>query len=117
MEAVKKQSKAKLSNGNTRESLIDRLPIQGPGRPKLTEKEKVIRRAEKDVVQKYIKEYEINLVEALPEIDPVLIGLAKTGNMQAITEIHKVIGAHKRTDSPIVPIQINVGEIRDKYKT
>lgn len=83
----------------------------GPGRPKKTKEDKIIERA----VKAYLEEYEQNLAEALPEINPVLVGLAKRGNMQAITEIHKVIGAHKRTGD-VVAVQVNINEDREKYK-
>jgi len=81
------------------------------GRPKLTEEEKAIRRAEKEAVKKYIAEYEMGLAEALPEIEPKLIELAIKGNMTAIREIHEVVGAHKnKGGNTIVPIQINFND-------
>jgi len=83
----------------------------GPGAPKLTEEEKLRRRAIKEMVRVYIKEYEEGLAEALPEIQPKLIELAKKGNMTAIREIHEVVGAHKnKGDQPIIPIQINFND-------
>ena len=89
----------------------------GPGRPKMTEEEKAIRRAEKDAVKKYIAEYEMGLAEALPEIQPVLIQQASKGNMKAIREIHEVVGAHKnKGGNTIVPIQINFGEDKEEFK-
>lgn len=89
----------------------------GPGRPKLTEEQKLQRRLEKEMVKQYLKEYEEDLAEALPEINPVLIAKAKEGNMQAISEIHKVIGAHKNTGgNVVVPVQVNINDDREKYK-
>ena len=99
-----KQGKAKLSNGNTREELIARLPIPGPGAPKLTEEQKIIRRQ----VKRYLKQYEEGLLSQLPELSPKLVGEAKKGNMQAFDQIHKIVGAYKKENSgPVIPIQIN----------
>jgi hypothetical protein len=76
------------------------------GRPKMTEQEKALRRAEKDFIKRYLKEYEEGLAEALPEIQPALIEQAKKGNVKAIREIHEVVGAHKKEDKE-PPIQLN----------
>lgn len=104
-----KQKKANVS----KEELMSRLPIPGPGRPKKTEEQRIVEKAVKD----YIKEHEQGLAEALPEIRPALISQAVKGNMQAITEVHKVLGAHKRTEGgPMVAVQVNVNEDREKYK-
>ena len=107
-----KQQNAKLSNGNTREALIARLPIPGPGRPVKTQEDRIIEKA----VKEYITEHEQALAEALPGIRPALVDSAKKGNMQAIQEIHKVVGAHKRGDSPMFAVQFNLNEQREKYK-
>ena len=88
----------------------------GPGRPKLTQVQKIIKKAEKIEVKKWIEEYEQGLAKALPKISPVLIALAKKGNIPAIAEIHKVIGAYKRGETPIVPIQINFNDARDEFE-
>ena len=85
----------------------------GPGRPKITEEQRIVQKAVKD----WLKEHEEGLAEALPEVRPMLIDMAKKGNMQAIQEIHKVVGAHKNTNTqPNTAIQINLGEVREKYK-
>lgn len=74
------------------------------GRPKQTLEDKIIKKA----VKQYLKEYEEGLAEALPEISPVLVNQAKSGNMQAVQEIHKVLGAHKKEVKDETNIQINV---------
>lgn len=62
----------------------------------LTEEEKMARRATKEI----IAEYKEKLAESLPQIEPVLVGLAIAGDMQAIKEINdRVIGKPKQ---PIV---------------
>ena len=107
-----KQEEAKLSNGNTREALIARLPIPGPGAPKLTEEQKVIRRS----VKKFLKQYEEGLLEKLPELSPKLVDQAKRGNMQAFDQIHKIVGAYKKDAGTIVPIQINFNDDRNNFQ-
>ena len=83
------------------------------GRPKKTQEQRIIEKT----VKQYLKEYEQDLSKALPELNPVLIAKAREGNMQAFTEIHKVIGAHKRNEgNTIVPIQINFGEDKENFK-
>ena len=82
-------SKAKLSNGNTREDLIARLPIPGPGRPPETEEKKLVKKAVKELV----KEYQESLADALPQISPILIAKAIAGDVSAIKELHdRVMG-------------------------
>lgn len=111
-----KQKKAKVSK-ERRKELMKRLPIPGPGRPKLTEVEKLKRRAMKNMVQVYVDEYEKDLSEALPEIKPILIKKAKEGSIKHIREVHEVVGAHKKQGgNVIVPVQINIGEDREKYQ-
>lgn len=89
----------------------------GPGRKKLTEAEKLKRRAMKNMVQVYVDEYEKDLSEALPEIKPILIKKAKEGSIKHIREVHEVVGAHKKQGgNVIVPVQINIGEDREKYQ-
>jgi len=91
---MEKQPKARLSNGNTREDLIARLPIPGPGRPKETEQDKIKKRAIKEL----IKEYQENLAQALPNISPVLIKKAEEGDIQAMKELHdRVMGKAPQT--------------------
>ena len=88
----------------------------GSGAPKLSEQEKIKRRAMKEMVKVYVKEYEEGLAEALPEIQPALIDQAKKGNVKAIREIHEVVGAHKnKGGNVVVPVQININEDREKY--
>src|SRR3990167_1989620 len=109
--AIIKQKKAKLSNGNTREDLIKRLPIPGPGRPKLTEEQKLIKKATKEIIQ----EYEDNLVEVLPQLSPVLKAKALEGDMSAIKEIHEVVGLKADKDKGSTLIQANFNVFIDKY--
>ena len=94
-QVLRNQDKPKLSNGQTAEELTARLPNPGPGRPKLTVEQKLMKKAVKD----YIKEHIESLAEALPAISPVLIDQATKGNILAIKEIHdRVMG------KPITPI-------------
>lgn len=66
------------------------------GRPPMTEEEKIVKKATKEL----IKEYKEALGEALPLISPVLIAKAKEGDMQAIKEVNdRVMGkAEAKTD-------------------
>ena len=108
MEEVKqKHMKARVS----REELMSRLPIPGPGRPKQTEEQKIVNRAVKELVS----EYEENLAQVLPELSPVVKEKALAGDIQFVKELHNVVGI-KRGKEPLTAIQINVGELRDKYK-
>lgn len=102
-----KQKKAPVS----REELMSRLPIPGPGRPKQTEEQKIVNRAVKELVS----EYEENLAQVLPELTPVMRKKALEGDIQFVKELHDVIGI-KRGNQPITAVQINVGELREKYK-
>lgn len=54
------------------------------GRPPETEKDKIIKKATKEL----IKEYKESLGESLPLIKPILIAKALEGDMTAIKEIH-----------------------------
>lgn len=58
--------------------------IGGPGRPADTLRDKIIKKATKEL----IAEYKESLGEALPMIKPVIIAKALEGDMQAIKEIH-----------------------------
>ena len=91
-----KQGKAITANGNTREDLIARIPIPGPGRPKDTE----IKKLEKKAIKILVQEYKESLAEALVDINPVLIQKAKGGDMVAIKEINDVVvdKAVRKTD-------------------
>jgi hypothetical protein len=56
----------------------------GPGRQPEDEKAKLTKRAIKELV----KEYKEDLAQILPDLKPILIELAKKGDMTAIKEIH-----------------------------
>lgn len=84
----------------------------GPGRPALTEEQKIIKKE----VKKWLQEYEEGLAEALPSIRPVLIEQAKKGNIKAFGEIHKVLGAHKGGANVGVAVQVNIGQILDELE-
>ena len=59
------------------------------GRPPLTQEQKAIRKATREIV----KEYREKLAEALPSIEPVLVALALKGDVAAIKELHdRVMG-------------------------
>ena len=75
----------------------------GPGRKKLTEQQKLIRKSVKEL----IKDYEESLAEALPKLSPVLKKKALDGDIQAIKELHEVVGVKQGKNNTIVPIQIN----------
>lgn len=56
----------------------------GPGRPKDTPEQKIIKKATKQI----IAEYKEALAEALPLIRPVLVAKAMEGDVPAIKELH-----------------------------
>jgi hypothetical protein len=59
------------------------------GMPPLTQEQKIIRKATREIV----KEYQAKLAEALPSIEPVLVALALKGDVAAIKELHdRVMG-------------------------
>jgi hypothetical protein len=58
------------------------------GAKPLTEEEIEKRKIRKAVIEEIKEDYKSILAEALPEISPALITEAKTGNIQAIKEIH-----------------------------
>jgi len=61
----------------------------GGGRIPETEEQKIVKRAQKELVE----EYKQKLAESLPEISPVLIAKAIGGDISAIKEINdRVIG-------------------------
>lgn len=107
-----KQKKAKYSNGQTKEQLMSRLPIPGPGRTPDTIEKKI----EKKAVKKWLEEYEDGLAKELPGISTALILMAKSGNIPAISEIHKVLGAYKKTEGPATAIQINFSNDKEEFK-
>ena len=75
--------------GETREELMAKIPIPGPGVKKDTPEKKI----EKKAIKKIIEEYTQKLAESLPGISPVLIKKAKGGDIMAIKELHdRVMG-------------------------
>ena len=63
------------------------------GRKPMTEEQKLEKEARKLALDGFIEEYTTKLTEALPEISPVLIEKAKSGDMVAIKELHdRVMG-------------------------
>ena len=54
------------------------------GRPPMTEEQRIIKKATKEL----IAEYKEKLTQALPRIEPVLVDKAISGDMQAIKEIN-----------------------------
>jgi len=76
--------------GETREQLMSKIPIPGPGRPKDTPEKKIEKKAIKQLVDKYRS----NIAEALDKVSPVLIKQALKGNMMAIREINDIVGSH-----------------------
>ena len=78
----------------------------GPGRPELTEEQKLMQKT----VKQYIKEHIEGLAQALPEVLPVHIEKAKKGDMLAIKEIYdRVMG---KAVTPIVQdIKLDITDI------
>ena len=71
--------------------------INRNGRPKLTKKQKIQKKALREV----IKEYKEGLTLALPLIEPIIIKKAQKGDMVAIKEIHdRVMGRVVNTEEP-----------------
>ena len=56
----------------------------GPGRPELTEEQRLMKREVKELAKEAVE----NLAEALPEITPVHIEKALKGDMTAIKEVY-----------------------------
>lgn len=84
-----KLQNVKYSNGQTREALLARLPVPGPGRPKETSEKKEA----KKILKQYVSEYIERLTKALPLIDPVLVAKAQSGDVPAIKELNdRVLG-------------------------
>lgn len=116
-----KQNKAKTANGQTAEELTARLPIPGPGRPKDTE----IKKLEKKVIKELVKEYKESLADALPQLSPVLISKALSGDIPAIKELHdrvmdrpkqSVDGGEDETGKPM-PILVQFIDAKDNPNT
>lgn len=81
------------------------------GRPPLTEEEKVVKKAQKEL----IAEYKEKLAEALPLISPVLIAKAMEGDMQAIKELNdRVMGKAKETMEMQGGLSINFASVFKK---
>ena len=95
-----KQLEPKLSNGNTRSELIKRLPIPGPGAPKLTPAKKLEREAKRKAIKELIANYQQSLADALEKVSPVLIAKALKGDVAAIRELNdRVMGKpQQKTD-------------------
>lgn len=85
---------------------------KSPGRPALTDEQRIVNRAVKELV----KEYEEDLAQVLPELAPVLKKKALEGDIQHIKELHDVIGLKRKGEGSTIAIQVNVNEDRDKYK-
>ena len=81
------------------------------GRPVLPEEQKIVKKA----VQEYIKEYGESLSETLPELSPVLKKMALGGDIQAIKELHDVVGL-KQNNNPLVAVQINVTDDQKRFR-
>ena len=75
---------APQSTRPTREELMARLPIPGPGRKPDTPENKELKKARKQLIE----EYKDALAEALPMINPVLVAKAISGDVPAIKEVH-----------------------------
>lgn len=81
------------------------------GRPPMTEEEKIVKKATKELVS----EYKEKLAEALPLISPVLIAKAMDGDMQAIKEVNdRVMGKAKETMEMQGGLAINFASVFKK---
>ncbi len=54
------------------------------GRPKMTQEQKEVKKATRELIE----DYKRKLAEALPEISPALIAKARSGDVSAIKEIN-----------------------------
>ena len=75
----------------------------------------------KNALQKRFKqllaEHEQKLIEALPEIRPALIAEAAKGSIAHISEVHKVVGAHKKSEgNNVTAIQINFKDDKAEFE-
>ena len=67
-------------------------------------------------VKQLVKEYKHALDSDLPEIRPVLRDKALAGDIQAIKEIHDVVGAHEvKGNTAIAADQINFQSDREEF--
>src|SRR3989344_512146 len=82
------------------------------GRPPDTTEQKFIKKA----LKRWLKEYEQELAQSLPEIGPVLVKQAKRGDIRAIAEIHNVLGAHNKRDNDVLALKIDFDEDRKRYE-
>ena len=88
----------------------------GPGRPALTEEQKLIKKATKDI----INEYKESLAEVLPELSPIIKEKALNGDIAFIKELHEVteVKSDKNPTMQINLIQIieRVNQVLDGTK-
>ena len=78
-----------------------------------TPEQKIIKKASKE----FIAEYKEKLAEALPQISPVLVTNALTGDVPAIKEIHdRVMGKPDQKQDLNVSGSLDLGALFDKSK-
>ena len=105
-----KAEKSEIKRGERGKFIV---PPVSPGRPPDTEEKKIVKRATKQL----LKKYEQALGKELTSLSPILVAKAKGGNMQAFDQIHKIVGAYKKEGgNVVVPVQINFGEDRERFK-
>jgi len=108
MEQVEKQpdNNTKQLGGATGKGFMPGVSGNPLGRPKLTSEQKLMKKSVRDI----IKEYEESLAESLPKLSPVLKNKALEGDMQAIKELHEVVGAKAGKGSqnvaPVIDIKV-----------
>ena len=85
-------------------------PEGRPKNPPTTEGEKLFQTVLKRTVKSMVAEHEAGLAEALPEVRTALINQVRQGKMEAIKEIHDVLGARKKDSGLVNAIQINIGD-------
>ena len=93
---MEKRENANKSDRDEKGRYLPEHNLAGPGRHELTESDRVKKKA----IAELVKEYQENLAQALPLIEPVLIEKAKTGDIASIRELHdRVMGkALQKTD-------------------
>ena len=99
-----------VENGIKRkeDGTFDNGTAPGPGRPKETLEDKIIKKATKELIE----EYKEDLAQILPEIKPVIRQKALDGDMNAIKEIHdRVMDKSKQPSEMEVKGNITINRI------
>lgn len=107
-----KLQNAKLSNGNTREQLLARLPVPGPGRKKVTKEERLIRRYSKQAIVNYLQKQGLGASERIVKISKKAVDkVALAANQDILNRIG--VGVEKNNIG--VAVQVNIGEDKNEF--